>query len=233
MTFLLTNDDGIAAPGLAALRELSIGRGAVTVVAPKQEQSGSSHRVTDKTPIRVHQVADREYSVEGTPADCTRVGLLHLEPSCDWLLSGINAGGNLGSDIFMSGTVAAAREASLLGIPAIALSQYRRGRHTINWDRTKGWADRVIDLLLSQPPGRGEIWNVNFPDPEYEGGEPEIVFCPVDPGHHAVEYEQTDDGFVYRGHYQSRHREPDCDVDVCFSGRIAVSRVGHPYEPTR
>lgn len=229
MTFVLTNDDGIEAPGLALLGELMQGRGPVVVAAPHEEQSGWSHRVTDAHPISVRHLDSGRYAIEGTPADCARVGLLHLSEAPQWLISGINAGGNLGSDLYMSGTVAAAREAALLKIPAIALSQYRRSRkHPIRWERTRRWAERVLDRILYEEIAPGEFWNVNFPDPDDSAHEPEIVDCPVDPGHHAVRYEETEDGFLYRGVYQDRHREPGCDVDICFAGHIAVSRVrGH------
>lgn len=228
MTFLLTNDDGIGAPGLAALREVACRKGEVMVVAPHAEQSGVSHRVTYRDPITVRQVADNEHAIEGTPADCTRIGLLHLARKSTWLLSGINEGGNLGSDVLMSGTVAAAREAALMGFPAIAFSQYRHGSVPVRWDRARAWAANVLEMLLERPVESRTFWNVNFPDPETATEQPEVVFCSVDPGHHAVQYEETAEGLVYRGIYQERHREPGCDVDVCFSGRIAVSLVRYP-----
>lgn len=227
--YLLTNDDGIDAPGLRTLNEIMRHQGRTFIVAPHVEQSGVSHRVTDSAPVVVQEHGENRCSVAGTPADCVRVGLHCLERTADWLLSGINAGGNLGSDIYMSGTVAAAREAALLGVKAIALSQYRRTRFDpIDWARTATWAKQTLEQLLSQPLARGEFWNVNFPDPADGDAAPEIVFCDVDPGHHVVKYEQTDSGFVYRGDYSSRDREPGCDVDVCFSGHIAVSRLKHP-----
>ncbi len=227
MTVILTNDDGIHAAGLAALLDVAGRRDSVVVVAPHAEQSGVSHRVTDKGAMQLRQVAEHQHALAGTPADCARVGLLHLAPTADWLLSGINAGGNLGSDIYMSGTVAAAREAALLGIRAIAFSQYRQGLGTPwDWDRAMRWTERVLNTLLELPLGPGEFWNVNFPDPEEPSTDPELVFCPVDPGHHAVRYEHSAEGLVYRGKYQQRNRQPGCDVDVCFSGHIAITRVG-------
>lgn len=229
MCLLLTNDDGIDAPGLAALYSVVQPRGAITIVAPQVEQSGVAHRVTDKHPIAVESRGARRFAVDGTPADCARLGLLHLAPDTRWLLSGINAGGNLGSDVYMSGTVAAAREAALLGKPAVALSQYRGHLdRPPDWNRAAVWVKRVLDHLFAQTLAAGEFWNVNLPDPDVPAVEPEIVLCAVDPGHLALAYEQTPRGWLYRGKYRERHRQPGCDVDVCFSGNIAVSRISIP-----
>ena len=126
----------------------------------------------------------------------------------------------------MSCTVAAAREASLLGIPAIAISQYIHSRREPpDQDRTRRWTVRILEHFIENPPQAGEYWNVNLPDPKTGTPEPEIVICPIDPGHHALVCEQTDDGYVYRGKYQDRNRDPGCDVDICFSGNIAVFRL--------
>ncbi len=226
--YLLTNDDGLGAPGLNLLCELARPRGPIVVVAPHAEQSGIGHRVSENGPITVRRVSEFEHAVEGTPADCARLGVKHLANSSAWLLSGINAGGNLGTDVYMSGTVAAAREAVLLGVPAIALSQYSRSaKSTINWERTRAWADGVLQFLFDRPLPPRAFWNVNFPDPDSPSADPQIVVCAIDPGHHAVDYEVTETGFVHRSVYQNRHREPGCDVDVCFSGNIAVTLVAH------
>ena len=226
MSHLLTNDDGIDAPGLATLLSVAQSWGATTIVAPLEEQSGVAHRVTDKHPITVQTRDAGRFAVDGTPADCARLGLLHLAPGTQWLLSGINAGGNLGSDIYMSGTVAAAREAALLGTPAVALSQYRRRLdRPLDWNRAAVWVMRVLEYVFDQTLAPGEFWNVNLPDPDDPAVEPELVDCSVDPGHHAVAYEQTPTGWSYRGKYRERHRRPGCDVDVCFSGNIAISRI--------
>ena len=113
MAFLLTNDDGIDAPGIEALWQVVEGDG--TIVAPQQQHSGCGHTVTVNAPIAVAQRSPQHYAVGGTPADCVRLGLQHLYPKAQLVLSGINAGGNLGTDVYMSGTVAAVREAALLG----------------------------------------------------------------------------------------------------------------------
>jgi 5'-nucleotidase len=226
MQLLLTNDDGFDAEGLTALRLAAREFGDCTVVAPHQPHSGCSHRISDNGPIRVVRRADRQFALHGTPADCTRIGLAHLAPACEWVLSGVNAGGNLGSDVHMSGTVAAVREAALCGRKGIAFSHYRRARDVPwNWRRCATWTRRILSVLQEVPLAPGEFWNVNFPDLPLGAAEPAIVFCPVDVAHFELRYEAVDDAFVYRGCYHERRRTPAHDVDVCFSGRIAVSRM--------
>ncbi len=139
MRLLLTNDDGIDAPGLRALEEAARHLGEAVVVAPEEVQSGCSHQVTTHGPIRVREVSPGRYALDGTPADCVRIGLQHVVPDAAWVLSGINMGGNLGADVYHSGTVAAAREAVLHGWPAVALSHYRRRDVPIDWDRAIRW----------------------------------------------------------------------------------------------
>ncbi len=121
---ILTNDDGWDAPGLAALARAAKGLGQCHVVAPIGPISGCGHRVTTHAPIAVARPKEGCVSVAGTPADCVRLALHHLVPRPTWVLSGINAGGNLGTDVHYSGTVAAVREAAIHGVPGIALSHY-------------------------------------------------------------------------------------------------------------
>ena len=135
MKVVLTNDDGIEAPGLAALITIISEIAAPVVVAPRIEQSGAAHRVTARLPISFREAGENRYWVDATPADCARVALKHLAPDADWLVSGINPGANLGSDVYNSGTVAAAREAAILGCRSIAISQYISRGHPIDWAR--------------------------------------------------------------------------------------------------
>ncbi len=154
------------------------------------------------------------------------MGLIRVAPDVEWVLSGVNEGGNMGADVFLSGTVAAAREACLLGKPAIAISQYVR-RRPIDWEQTADWAGRVIEALLAQPPEPGSFWNVNLPQPEMVDSQmPPIVHCPVDPHPLPVAYELLEGKLHYRGRYQDRIQQPEHDVAVCFAGQIAVSRIG-------
>ena len=123
MRLLLSNDDGYRAPGLAALAEALRPLGDITIVAPERNRSGASNSLTLDRPLRASQVAENYYAVDGTPADCVYLAMTTLlKQPPDLVLSGINAGENLGDDVLYSGTVAAAMEACLLGTPAIALS---------------------------------------------------------------------------------------------------------------
>src|SRR3954454_10500821 len=120
---LISNDDGINAPGLKRLEKIARGLCRdVWVVAPQEEQSGASHSLTLRRPLRVDKLRSKRYAVDGTPTDCVLLAIKHImrEAPPDLVLSGINAGANLGEDITYSGTVAAAMEAILLNVPAIA-----------------------------------------------------------------------------------------------------------------
>ncbi len=163
---LVSNDDGIDAPGLLALEAAMAEVGEVWTVAPATEQSARSHALTMHDPLRVERRGERRWAVSGTPADCAYLALLHLVPSRpDIVLSGINPGSNLGADIWYSGTVAAAREACLHGIPSIAVSQHRPmaadGPH---WETAGAVAIRVLKALLADPMPPWTYLNVNVPD---------------------------------------------------------------------
>lgn len=223
--FLLTNDDGWDAPGLEALRSAAQALGECRVVAPAGPHSGCAHRVTTDRPIGVVTRPDGVIVVEGTPPDCVRLAVHHLVPDVSWVLSGINAGGNLGTDVVHSGTVAAVREGVVHGKPGIAVSQYIARGRAIDWPAAARAAARVLGILLALPYERGTYWNVNLPHPEPGGPEPLVVFCPLDPSPLPLVYEAQPDAARYRGDYQKRSRQPGSDVDVCFGGRIAVTRV--------
>jgi 5'-nucleotidase len=225
MRLLLTNDDGIDAPGLEALRAAAAELGRPVVVAPRDALSGCSHQVTTDGPIRVEERGSGRFAVAGTPADCVRVALHRLVPDAAWVLSGINAGGNLGADVWHSGTVAAVREAVLHGWAGVALSQYRKRGLTVDWRRAAAWATRVVRDLLTRPRRPGAFWNVNLPHVEAGAPDPAIVFCRLDPTPLPVSYREDVGGLVYDGDYHQRRREPGADVDVCFGGRIAVTEV--------
>jgi 5'-nucleotidase len=225
MRLLLTNDDGIAAPGLAALEAAARPFGEVAVVAPAAVCSGCGHRVTTHALIRTFQRGPARFAVEGTPGDCVRLALHELAPGAKWVLAGINAGGNLGADVWHSGTVAAVREAVLHGGTGVALSQYRRRGLDDDWDRASLWAGRVLRDLLARPPEAGVFWNVNLPHLPPDAPWPEVVFCPLDPSPLPLSFRREGDGYAYDGDYHGRRRQPGSDVDVCFSGKIAVTRL--------
>ncbi len=225
MMILLTNDDGVDAPGLAALRVATRGLGDCRVAAPVGPQSGCGHVVTTHAPIATFGRDDSQVAVDGTPADCVRVALHRFGPGIAWVVAGINAGGNLGSDIHHSGTVAAAREAALRGIPGVAVSHYIARGRALDWDRAARWFTPVLVALMARPTEPGTFWNVNLPHPEPGGPDPEVVFCPVDPSPLPLAFRDEAAGLVYSGDYQGRARRPGGDVAACFGGRIAVSLV--------
>lgn len=233
---LISNDDGIDAPGLAALLRALDGLAECRVIAPDGPQSGVGHAVTDSGPFHVRRV-ELGVAVAGTPADCARLGLAPGSPLLDewaearreravWLVSGINHGANLGVDLYVSGTAAAAREASILGFPALAISQYVGRHRTLDWEHALLRARPVLADLLARRPAAGAYWNVNLPHPVDESAPCEVVHCPPDPSPHAVRYESRGEHYTYAGDFHTRPRLPEHDVDVCFGGRIAVSEIG-------
>lgn len=221
----MTNDDGVDAPGLAALQNAAADVGECIAVAPMGPFSGCGHRVTTNQPIAIAQRPDGRIAVDGTPADCVRLALHHLVPGVSWVLSGINAGGNLGTDIHHSGTVAAVREGVIHGIPGIAFSHYIARGRIIDWSRAQAWTERVLDILLAKEWVPGTFWNVNFPHLQPHDAEPEVVFCPVDISPLPLQYRLAGDLAHYAGDYHLRQRQASADVDVCFRGQIAVSLI--------
>jgi 5'-nucleotidase len=222
MHLLLTNDDGIDAKGLALLTEVCAAHGAVTVLAPLEEQSGVGHRVNTRGLLPLEDRGGGRYALGGTPADCTRLGLRVLNVNADWVLAGLNHGGNLGVDIPMSGTVAAAREGAILGKQAIAISQIISMKHPPDRARIKRTTARVVAELLGRPLPEGKFYNVNLPFAP-ESDEPELVFCPPDPSPHDVRYLQSPEGYTYAGVFLDRPRKPGCDVDMAFAGKVTIS----------
>jgi 5'-nucleotidase len=225
MKLLLTNDDGIDAEGLAALAEAAASLGSLRWIAPDSAYSGCGHRVTTDRAIRLFRHGEGRWAIDGTPADCVRVALAHLTPDVDWVLAGINHGGNLGADVFHSGTVAAVREAVLHGKPGIAISHYRRRGEEFDWTRAARWTRRVLRMLLDRTQRPGTFWNVNLPHPGPESPEPEVVLCPLETGALPLAFRADGDCLHYSGNYHERRRQPGTDVDVCFAGNIAVTQL--------
>ncbi|GAB4138748.1 MAG: 5'/3'-nucleotidase SurE [Sphingomonadales bacterium] len=168
MRIMITNDDGIHAPGLKVMEELAAQLSDdVWVVAPEGEQSGAGHSLTLAHPLRMRKMGPRRFAVAGTPTDCVMLGLHKaLEgPEPDLLLSGVNMGGNLAEDVTYSGTVAGAMEGSLAGIPSIALSQVIDRNHDgDHFAPARQHGVDVIQRLLKEGwPGADVLINVNFP----------------------------------------------------------------------
>lgn len=226
LKIVLTNDDGIDAPGLDALVQCLRKLGKAIIVAPQHAQSGIAHRVTTRDPIRINRLGQNRHSVDGTPADCARIALKVIAPDANWLISGINAGANLGSDVYNSGTVAAAREAAILGYRAVAVSQYIAKDQQVNWAITGYHAQRVLQMLFGRDPGSGYFWNVNLPHPLRMDSEIAYQFCGLDTHPHKYVYRQTGAELFYDGSIHERPRDPGKDVAVCFDkGQIAITRI--------
>jgi 5'-nucleotidase len=160
---LVTNDDGIFAPGLRALVAALAGLGTLSVVAPSQERSASSQSLTMRQPIFCEQVAEREWAVEGTPADAMIVALHKLLPARpDLVVSGINPGGNMGENVFYSGTVGAAMESAINGVPAFAISVVNRGQG-VDFAQAAEFARTLAALILQKGLPQHLLLNVNVP----------------------------------------------------------------------
>lgn len=160
---LITNDDGIYAEGLRALVKAVQGLGTVSVVAPAQERSGTAQSLTLRQPIFCEQVAEREWAVEGTPTDAMIVALHRLFPEPpDLVISGINRGGNLGENVFYSGTVGAAMEAAINRVPSFAISVAYRGTDFV-FDPAGRLARQLAELVLAEGLSQGVLLNVNVP----------------------------------------------------------------------
>lgn len=178
MRILLSNDDGILAPGLAAMVQAAAGLGELFVVAPDSSQSAAGHAITLTHPLVVKRLRVQGacsfdgISVDGRPADCVRLAIRNLLPQRpDLVLSGINAGSNVGINVFYSGTVAAATEGAMLGIPSIAISASMTGQ--VDFGRFAELARGVIQKLLAAGLRGGDLVNVNLPP--LEGGAPKGI----------------------------------------------------------
>jgi 5'-nucleotidase len=168
ITILVTNDDGIHAPGLQSLeniaRELSP---EVWVVAPETEQSGKSHSLTLNDPLRMRRIDERHVAVHGTPADCVILAVRKVMPAMpDLVLSGVNRGQNMADDVTYSGTIAAAMEGTSIGLKSIALSQVFSGRNidTLSYDVAEAHGPKVLRKVFAADLGPGALLNINFPD---------------------------------------------------------------------
>ena len=168
MRVLLTNDDGIYAPGLEVLERIAARLSDdVWICAPTEEQSGAGHSLTLTRPVRLRQHDARRFSVSGTPTDAVTMALKRLMPEPpDLILSGVNRGANLGDDVTYSGTVSAAFEGALAGIRAVALSQVYKSESqgaNVSFDAAEHWGEAVLRPLLDAPFATRTLVNVNFP----------------------------------------------------------------------
>src|SRR5215207_5346572 len=169
MRILLTNDDGVNAAGLKVLEKIARTLSEdVWIVAPTEEQSGAGHSLTLTVPVRLRKLGDRRFCVTGTPTDAVMMAIAWImkDSPPDLILSGVNRGANLGEDVTYSGTVSAAMEGALAGIPSIALSQSysREGMgDTVPFAAAEAWAEQVLRPLIDTPMTSRTLVNVNFP----------------------------------------------------------------------
>jgi len=161
---LLTNDDGIHAPGLQLLFKQSRELGRITIIAPEHDSSAASHSLTMNRPLRVREIAENVYAINGTPTDCITIGIGKILPQKpDLVISGINPGPNLGDDVSYSGTVSAAIESTMLGIPAIAVSLAGES-DPLHYETAADFSIRLAQIILAMGLPRDTLLNVNVPN---------------------------------------------------------------------
>lgn len=237
---LLVNDDGIDAPGMQVLervaRQLSDD---VWVVAPEHNYSGASHSLSIGSQMRIHQRDDRHFSVRATPTECTMLAIheIMVDTPPTVCLSGINRGPNLAEDTAYSGTIAAAREATQLHIPAIALSQvFAPGEkdfmigedRPIHWETAEHWCESVLRQLLSEPMDTDVFFNVNFPgvEPQQVEGTRFTVLGKRPPGCYVPEPLLDEDGkrfYRMKLAYRDGNPHPDSDLKAVADNRISIT----------
>ncbi len=231
MRLLLTNDDGIASDGIKALlRELDGGH-EVWVVAPATEASGGSHSITLHDALKVRRTAERQFSCRGTPADCVMIAMLGLVPhEIDLVISGINHGPNLGTDILYSGTAAGARQGALMGVPSVALSAGSYGP-TFDFKSAAEFAARNLDAFRTLGTD-DHFLNINFPVTGTREAQTVITFPSRRIYNMELHTYEAPDGDTYcfvGGALPEAHPEEGSDCMVIAQGRISISPIhAHP-----
>ena len=230
---LVTNDDGINAPGLAVLERIAHSLSDdVWVVAPETEQSGASHSLTLSEPLRLRQVSERRFAVKGTPTDCVMMGVRRVieGPWPDLVLSGVNRGQNLADDVSYSGTVAGASEGCALGIPSIALSQAFNifGSGEMSFENAEANGGRVISALLKTGWPHGVLININFPDLPADHPVPVVIATQGrrDENANIIEERRDPRGgrYYWVGFRRSSKEAPEgTDLRAVYDGKIAVT----------
>lgn len=230
MRILLTNDDGIMAPGIAALYEAVSDLGHTDVVAPETSQSAMAHAISVRTPMAVQRLHVNHvfhgFSVDGRPADCVKLAMIELlDARPDFVLSGINAGANTGINTLYSGTVAGAAEAALFGVPAIAFSLSISDE--LDFDVAGRIARQVFERFLTADPQPGICLNVNIP-PLDRGTPRGIHVCPqaTIPMQEAYQKQATDDGHVVYwldGRFPDPAECPDADHGRIHDGYVTIT----------
>ncbi len=232
MRILLTNDDGIDAPGLAALRNIAAELADdVWVVAPETNQSGKGHSLSLHEPLRMRQIDEKAFAVRGTPTDSVIMAVRHVLKDCkpDLVLSGVNRGANMAEDMTYSGTIAGAFEGTLCGVRAIALSQAYGSSKNPHWETAIARAPEVVRLLLDLEWPEGVLMNVNFPDrrPDRVEGVRVTTQGRRDPGLLAIDARQDTWGEPYYWLAYERRRSigiaAGSDLEAIYNGYISIT----------
>ncbi|MCO5093065.1 5'/3'-nucleotidase SurE [Bosea sp. (in: a-proteobacteria)] len=244
MRILVTNDDGIHAEGLDVLERIARALSDdVWVVAPETDQSGVAHSLSLSNPLRLRRIDEKRFAVSGTPTDCVIMAVRSVMAGArpDLVLSGVNRGSNVAEDVTYSGTIAAAMEGTLLGVPSIALSQaYQPGnRDVIRWDCAEHHAPGIIRRLLEEGIPEGVLFNLNFP---HTGpGEVEGVAVTVQGrrDQELLQLEPRKDGRGYPYYwiaFQRTRKEPanGTDLRAMAENRISITplELDLTHEPT-
>jgi len=245
MRILLTNDDGIMAPGIRALYKAIQGLGEIVVIAPKTVQSATSHGITYTEPLMVTEVemmpGVRGIAVDGRPADCVKLAMRELwedrfgEGSRpDLTISGMNSGANIGINVIYSGTVAAAIESAFLGVPSIAVSLLLRDRKRTQWDRAAEIGRAIIDRVLERTLDPHEVVNINIPKTELADQpmpEVRVVGMNSAPLEEAYERRTSPYGQVYYWAAGTgltfAKTAPDSDVEAVLDGHASVTPLSY------
>ena len=231
LRILLSNDDGIHAPGLKILEEIARQiTDDVWIVAPENEQSGAAHSLSIGRPLRLRKLGEKHFTVNGTPTDCAMIGInkVLVDQRPDLVLSGVNYGGNLGEDVTYSGTVAAAMEATLLGVPAIALSQCLTSEQDEAFEPARRYGPDLIQKLIQQTWPQNILININFPIMTTFDQAPKV--CVVSQGlrninDNLVNWQDPNgrDFFWIGGNRDDSPTSVDTDLEAVQEGMISVT----------
>jgi 5'-nucleotidase len=230
---LLTNDDGFDAPGLAVLAEIARTIASeVWIIAPAQDQSGASQKITTNTPLRCQPRGDKQWTVSGTPSDCIALGASYFMKECppSLILCGINDGSNVGDEVSFSGTLGAAFTGLTLGIPSIAVSLACLSRKNMHWDTARAVLPKLFADLIREGWDKDACLSVNLPDlpPEKISG-----VCRTHPAHKTIssfdvekrEDLREKDYFWIRLHRNKIAPDPDSDIAALKRGQISVTAL--------
>ena len=234
MLALLTNDDGIYAPGLAAIETALSGRLETAVVAPATEQSGVGHAITFLTPLTAKEVFEgdrrRGWAVDGSPADAVKLGIAEFCPRRpDLVISGINSGLNAGINVLYSGTVAAAIEGAFFGITSIAVSL--EWDDHFEYDRAASMAVAVIERLLARKPPAGSLFNINIPTAALQG-TPAVRVVPMSVARYGEAFERRVDPRGRNYYWASNDPPPppsaiESDITALRAGAITITPLDY------